>query len=107
MNITLADWLKQHGWERLDGGMFYSREGSELVDAPTAWSPSNCCHESAIWVNRRFTPAPEGWSGGYIDPLSRVAGYFTDEDVHLFEYTFGPAAKELAKAITQYRAGKD
>lgn len=89
MGNSLSDWLVKHGWRQLDGKTLYSGEG-EKFRPPTGYDA-----HGEIWV------APDKWMRVmFLHPL--IAGYFVDEEDASHEYVFGPAAKQLAKAIEQF-----
>jgi len=94
MGEKLSDWLTSHGWVQLPGSTLYSGEGEKFR------KPKGYDAHGEIWV------APKTVTG---DPLvsSLIAGYFVDKERGMHEYVFGPAAEELAKAITECDEGWD
>jgi hypothetical protein len=93
MGETLSEWLNKHGWRQLDGRTLYSGEGEKFR------KPEGYAAHGEIWIAPVVKHAAGNW---IIDQCSLVAGYFVDEENASHEYVFGPAAKQLAKAIEKF-----
>ncbi len=98
MGEKLSDWLVKQGWKRLDDGKtLYSGEGDRFR------KPTGYAAHGELWIAPWEHYSSPG--SAIIDTCSLIAGYFIDEDRASHEYVFGPAAKQLAKAITAFNKG--
>ena len=97
MGNSLSDWLVKHGWRQLDGKTLYSAEGERFH------KPEGYAAHGEVWLAPVVLPPVTPGNTDLRNPVSAgIAGYFVDEENASHEYVFGPAAKQLAKAIEKF-----